>query len=349
MTQQPLLLNSDQLTRINAHSLLVLTAGQGVLDIDFTRYPFAAGEVLSLAPGQYVRLVAGELGVIQYTFSAAEIGHYHNTRFLFKHLVGVAHVALQTSENKLIPDAGLLGRLVQSWQAMNPFKASAHEIDLLFSLKDVIDTDFREPISVSALSAVLHEKPARIQTLTKQKIGTTVNQLHQRKLLLEARRQVVFSAATTKEIGYDLGFSDPAYFNRFFKQHTGQTPHQFRDQYPVPDRDQFLPDLLALIDQYANQPRPVGFYAEKLFLTTETLARKTYQKSGMTINQLVQNKRVSYAKTMLQDGFSIVDVAFNLGFSEPNHFSAFFKNLTGQTPTQFTASHQKVQFFAKTA
>jgi len=159
--------------------------------------------------------------------------------------------------------------------------------------------------------------------------------LHHQKLLLEAQRQVAFSTATTKEISYDLGFSEPAYFNRFFKEHTGKTPHQFRDEHPAADCDPFMSGLIALVDVHFKVPHPARFYADHLCLSVCTLARKVQQKSGTTLTQLIQQKQVIYAQSLLKSGLPVQEIAFDLGFSEPNHFSAFFRHITGQTPTDF--------------
>jgi len=52
--------------------------------------------------------------------------------------------------------------------------------------------------------------------------------LHDR-LVLEAKRKLSFSHQSVKEISYELGFEDPAYFSRFFKNHAGIAPQDFRD------------------------------------------------------------------------------------------------------------------------
>ena len=44
----------------------------------------------------------------------------------------------------------------------------------------------------------------------------------------EARRLLIFTAASINEIGYRLGFNDPAYFSRFFTRETGTTPGRYR-------------------------------------------------------------------------------------------------------------------------
>ena len=52
--------------------------------------------------------------------------------------------------------------------------------------------------------------------------------IHQR-LLLEAKRQLVYTTQTIQQVSDDLGFSEPAYFSRFFKRFAGVSPRAFRE------------------------------------------------------------------------------------------------------------------------
>lgn len=51
--------------------------------------------------------------------------------------------------------------------------------------------------------------------------------LHER-ILLEAKRSIIYTSMTISEISYAIGFTSPAYFTRFFKRATGETPKNFR-------------------------------------------------------------------------------------------------------------------------
>ncbi|MGB2130377.1 MAG: helix-turn-helix domain-containing protein, partial [Marinobacterium sp.] len=51
--------------------------------------------------------------------------------------------------------------------------------------------------------------------------------IHDR-IMQETKRLLVFTDQSSNDICYQLGFSDPAYFSRFFKRHTGMTAQQFR-------------------------------------------------------------------------------------------------------------------------
>lgn len=50
------------------------------------------------------------------------------------------------------------------------------------------------------------------------------------RLLLEGKRLLTYTLKSIAEISHALGFSEPSYFNRFFKRNTGLTPRQFRAQ-----------------------------------------------------------------------------------------------------------------------
>ncbi|MGB3383878.1 MAG: helix-turn-helix domain-containing protein [Marinomonas sp.] len=54
-------------------------------------------------------------------------------------------------------------------------------------------------------------------------------------MLLEAKRQLLYTSQSIEEIAYNLGFKDPAYFSRFFKKNTGYPPGRFRaaSQQPI--------------------------------------------------------------------------------------------------------------------
>lgn len=49
--------------------------------------------------------------------------------------------------------------------------------------------------------------------------------------MLEAKRALVYTAVTGAEIGHDVGFDDPAYFNRFFTRRMGIAPGKWRAQF----------------------------------------------------------------------------------------------------------------------
>ncbi|MFO7288350.1 MAG: helix-turn-helix domain-containing protein, partial [Gammaproteobacteria bacterium] len=53
------------------------------------------------------------------------------------------------------------------------------------------------------------------------------------RVLLEAKRQLLYTTKPVSEIAYGLGFDDPAYFTRFFSRRTGMSPRAYRARGPV--------------------------------------------------------------------------------------------------------------------
>jgi len=49
--------------------------------------------------------------------------------------------------------------------------------------------------------------------------------------MLEAKRMIVFTDKSSKEIGFDLGFDDPSHFSKFVRSNLGQSLLEFRNSY----------------------------------------------------------------------------------------------------------------------
>jgi len=58
--------------------------------------------------------------------------------------------------------------------------------------------------------------------------ATTPSALIRDRLLLDAKRRLIYSRESAAHIADELGFSDAAYFSRFFKRETGQSPLDYR-------------------------------------------------------------------------------------------------------------------------
>ena len=143
------------------------------------------------------------------------------------------------------------------------------------------------------------------------------------------------SIKNIQEISFDLGYSDDAYFNRVFKKSTGQTPRQFRENFDFENRDLFAQDIVGLLQKYHTEERSLEFYADKMNLSIKALSGKVQSKMNTSLGQLIRLELVNTAKLMLIEDESVSAIARRLGFQEANHFSSFFKQYSGTTPTDF--------------
>ena len=80
-------------------------------------------------------------------------------------------------------------------------------------------------------------------------------------------------------------------------------------------------------------------YAKQLNIHVNHLNKALKEVTHQTTTQLIDSRIIEEAKILLRSTtWSISDIAFSLGFEEPNHFSYFFKVRTKSTPKQFRQS-----------
>jgi AraC family transcriptional activator of pobA len=98
------------------------------------------------------------------------------------------------------------------------------------ALEDLIARNYRNHWRASDYAKALHLTPTHLNRMSRAHTGLTVHDLAMSRLMEEARRSLVFTAGSIHSIAEQLGFADAAYFTRCFRNRTGMTPRQFRDE-----------------------------------------------------------------------------------------------------------------------
>ena len=81
---------------------------------------------------------------------------------------------------------------------------------------------------VAAYADLLNITPGHLNEMVKQQSGkTAISHIHNR-LSVEAKRKLLHTDLSVKQIADELGFEDAAYFNRFFKRLNDTTPAAYR-------------------------------------------------------------------------------------------------------------------------
>lgn len=102
--------------------------------------------------------------------------------------------------------------------------------ELFARFRAMVEDRYAEHWTVPRYAAALGMTESRLNRLCRHLVNRSAFEVIQDRLLLEARRRLTYIAAPVAVIAYELGFQDPAYFNRFFKKLTGETPAAFRRQ-----------------------------------------------------------------------------------------------------------------------
>ncbi|TDF80849.1 helix-turn-helix domain-containing protein [Pseudomonas sp. H9] len=99
---------------------------------------------------------------------------------------------------------------------------------LLARFIKLVEQHYREHLSVELFAHRLGVSSVHLNTLCRELAGQTALQIIHQRLLLEARRSLIYTNMTISQLSDSLGFSDPTYFSRFFRRLCGQTPNAFR-------------------------------------------------------------------------------------------------------------------------
>lgn len=94
----------------------------------------------------------------------------------------------------------------------------------------LIERHYREQPSIASMASQLGITGTYLNMLCQRLAGSSAQQLLHERLMLEAKRLLTYTRMTISEVAYQLGFSEPAYFTRFFKRHTGLSPKAFRQR-----------------------------------------------------------------------------------------------------------------------
>ncbi|ESY11781.1 helix-turn-helix domain-containing protein [Mesorhizobium sp. C386A] len=95
-------------------------------------------------------------------------------------------------------------------------------------LRRLVDAHFRDNWPVDRYAGALATTPHLLDKAAHTVLGSGVKRLMGERRLLEAKRLLLFTVRTVEDIAYEIGFEDPAYFSRFFRERVGQAPAAWR-------------------------------------------------------------------------------------------------------------------------
>ncbi|ROH92523.1 AraC family transcriptional regulator [Chryseobacterium cucumeris] len=126
-------------------------------------------------------------------------------------------------------------RATRKWKKQNldndTLKIPGSELDIFRDFSRHLEIHFREKHNVADYAELLHIAPKTLTHKFKNLKLESPNQFIINRILLEAKRLLFYTDKPVKEIAYDLGYEDPAYFNRLFTNKTGSTPVNFKKNY----------------------------------------------------------------------------------------------------------------------
>lgn len=109
-----------------------------------------------------------------------------------------------------------------------PGNRSERNQHLLGHFIKLVEQHYQEHPSVESLAHRIGLSSVHLNTLCRELAGQTALQIIHQRLMLEAKRGLIYTNISISQLSDNLGFSDPTYFSRFFKRLAGQSPNAFR-------------------------------------------------------------------------------------------------------------------------
>jgi len=223
-----------ELVDFRAPALLISTAG-GVHGFDFD--PETQGYVLTLSE-TYMRelvarlpdcrgLFAGPLAIDVRPEDFAPHGFSDDLERLERELVWAAPGRALALEGRLLCVLSGALRLTAGAAAA---RAAGPKAALVARFREAVEAHFRSGEGIEAYARRLGVAPSRLRAACAAVAGASPTALVHDRIMVEAKRMLLYTSMTVSEVAYDLGFEDPAYFSRFFAERAGRSPSAFRTE-----------------------------------------------------------------------------------------------------------------------
>jgi len=242
--------------RRDFYTFFLVKQGHIKHSIDFTPYTCAKGQVFFMAPHQvYLVDTAEDFGGISISFQPEMLDLKELNLPIIRNI---------SHDNRVCPDKEDLAELSalaermalifrkesplsaelmsaylrtflicmsRAWIKENPVeREKPGQAAIIEGFRQLINQHWKEFRQVTEFAAKLHVSASHLNSLIKENTGKSAHELIQEKKLTEAKRLLVHTALSAKEIAFETGFEDPSYFNRYFKKRNKLTPLEFREQ-----------------------------------------------------------------------------------------------------------------------
>ncbi len=232
------------------------------IDIVIDSIPFIIqpNSILALTPIQYLQYISGGDAIVyqfnrefycikdhDHEVSCVGILFFGNTNIPIIHLDKTEQHKFQTLHDVFIDELEtkdniqaemlrmLMARfIIKSTRLLKEKEgivetAKSSKIELLRSYNFLVEQHFKTEHSVTFYAEKLFKSPKTLSNNFAKLNRSPLQIIHER-VVLEAKRLLIYTDKTAKEIAYEVGFEDASHLSRLFKKHTLQSPSDFKKQ-----------------------------------------------------------------------------------------------------------------------
>ncbi|WP_421828697.1 helix-turn-helix domain-containing protein [Larkinella sp.] len=230
--------------------IIYLDAGAGTHQIDFNRFTVKPHSLYLVMPGQIhswelTEIPKGYVVMVQKDFlldhpfyealfqtfplafpSGFDLSHVHPTIVELFRSIEVEYEQQNSNYQAIIQTyLQLLLNLLK-----REIKSDESQVlpALLKEFFALVDAQFRINREVGEYARQLNVTSKTLNNTCRKIVNRTAGEIIDERLTTESKKLLLYSYQTLKEVAYELGFTDPSHFNKFFKRQTGVLPSVYR-------------------------------------------------------------------------------------------------------------------------
>lgn len=127
----------------------------------------------------------------------------------------------------------LIIRSTRMWKKAHDLadNSASQEVEFIRRFSQLVESHYIQHHNVAEYASMLNITPKALSKKISRHSNKSPNDIIKDRIILEAKRLLIHTDLTVKEIGYKLGYEDPAYFVRLFTNQTDISPLLFRKKY----------------------------------------------------------------------------------------------------------------------
>ncbi|SHH46068.1 AraC-type DNA-binding protein [Chryseobacterium oranimense] len=252
--------------RHDFYAAVLFTKGKGIHEIDFQRYDVSEGSLFFLSPGQihswelsedidgYIFFCSQEFYEMHYVnqklrnfpfFGSVsfprklqlEIDELEKINRLFQELGEEFHSPNFMKEGFILSLMSQIfinaARLFSKDHDIHASSASLSYFKHYQDFESLIEQYFTGQKSISYYASLLGITPKHLNRITQSVVQKTATDIITERVVLEAKRMLMYLDESLVEIAFRLGYEEYSYFVRVFRKSSGMTPTQFMRKYKV--------------------------------------------------------------------------------------------------------------------
>ncbi len=244
------------------YDVAFITGGEGTFRLDDHSLPIGPGQVFFTSPGQVRQWLSSKpvTGVTLFFEPHFLATFFTDPLFLYRFPFfnnPVKHPALEPDSElfdrslemvrqiedefkKLQNDSPhlirsllyqLMIQLNRAYAGQNKSVSSDTRLNpIVFTFRKAVDQHFMRLKTVEEYADLLHVTPGHLNKICLQHLKKNASMVIKERIMLEAKRRILYSEKTITEIAYELNFTDSSNFSRFFSSIQQESPVEFRER-----------------------------------------------------------------------------------------------------------------------